>query len=56
LEQLIGQEPTREHKEASTHILEAGAPPEALLTVANRRLSRLTVDRFLWPIFAAASE
>jgi hypothetical protein len=27
LEQLAGQEARREHKEASTHALEAGAPP-----------------------------
>jgi hypothetical protein len=56
LEQLAGQEARREHKEASVHALEAGAPPKAVLTVANRRSSCLPVDHFLWPVFAAASE
>jgi hypothetical protein len=55
-EQLAGQEARREHKEASAHALEARALSEAILTVANHRLSCQTVDQFLWPISAAASE
>jgi hypothetical protein len=38
-EQLAGQEARREHKEASAHALEARALSEAILTVANHRLS-----------------
>jgi hypothetical protein len=36
LEQLVGQEARREHKEAPAHALHVGALPEAILTVANR--------------------
>jgi hypothetical protein len=56
LEQLARQEARREHSEASVHALEAGAPPEAVLTVTNRLLSCLPVDHSLWPVSAAASE
>jgi hypothetical protein len=56
LEQLAGQEARREHKEASTHTLEAGAPPKDAFIVANRRSSCLPIDHFLWPVSTAASE
>jgi hypothetical protein len=56
LEQLAEQEARREHKEALAHALEAEAPPEAVLTVTNRRSSCLLVDHFLWPVSVAASE
>jgi hypothetical protein len=56
LEQLVKQEARREHKEASAHAPEAGAPPEDAFTAANRRPSCLPIDHFLWPIFAAVSE
>jgi hypothetical protein len=42
-EQLIGREARRELEEASTHVLRVEASPEAALTVAKHRLSRLTV-------------
>jgi hypothetical protein len=45
LEQLAGQEARREHKEASAHALEAGAPPEAVLTITKHRLNRATITR-----------
>jgi hypothetical protein len=36
LEQLARQEARKEHKKASAHALEAGAPPEDAFTTANR--------------------
>jgi hypothetical protein len=42
---LIGQEARREFEEASVHVLGAEASPEAALTIAKHRSSRLTVAR-----------
>jgi hypothetical protein len=42
-EQLVSWEARREFKEASAHVLRAEASPEATLTVAKHRPSRLTV-------------
>jgi hypothetical protein len=44
-EQLISQEARRELDEASAHVLGGEASPEAALTVAKHRLSRLTIAR-----------
>jgi hypothetical protein len=40
---LVGREDRREFKEASTHVLGAEASPEAALTIAKHRSSRLTI-------------
>jgi hypothetical protein len=40
---LVGREARRELEEALAHVLGAEASPEAALTVAKHRLSRLTV-------------
>jgi hypothetical protein len=42
-EQLVGQEGRRELEEALAHVLGAEASPEAALTIAKHRPSRLTV-------------
>jgi hypothetical protein len=40
---LVSREARREFKEASAHVLGVEASPEAILTVAKHRPSRLTV-------------
>jgi hypothetical protein len=42
-EQLVGWEDIREFKEPSAHVLGAEASPEAALTIARHRSSRLTI-------------
>jgi hypothetical protein len=52
---MAGQGARREHKDASAHALEAGAPPEAILTVAKQRLIRATVIRSPSTVFFTVS-
>jgi hypothetical protein len=42
---LVGRETRREFKEVSAHVLGAEGSPEAALTIAKHRSSRLTVVR-----------
>jgi hypothetical protein len=70
LEQLVSREARRELEEALAHILGAEASPEAALTVAKHRPSRLTVARlrchslsinvsiitFLWSLWSRRSK
>jgi hypothetical protein len=42
-EQLVGREARRERKEALAHVLRVEASPEATVTIAKHRPSRLTI-------------
>jgi hypothetical protein len=56
LEQLVGQEARREHKEASAHALEVRAPPEEDLNAVEARSNHTDATDPVWTIHVTASE
>jgi hypothetical protein len=56
LEQLAGQEPRREHKEALAHAVEVRAPPEEDLDAVEACSNRTDIADPVWTIRVTPSE